>query len=186
MEQLHESKLIHNLNHKDAVMFIYKKTIFADHDGTACDNSNSLTNIMTLSTTHVNINDKEWRTLFIRISKVINVLLCLNNNLYDFPFRVMICNKFLHRVLINIERFDFMTYYLEYIHQKISISKDKYIELISNILLKSEKIKRIRSGSITEQEKNDIIFNKISTGSYEFKDKFDSLSTSDFVNWLYK
>ena len=186
LEQVHESKLIHNLNHKDAVMFIYKKAIFDVHDGTSFENSNSLNNIMTLSTNHVNINDKEWRTLFIRISKLINVLLCWNNNLYDFSFRVMICNKYLHGTLINIERFDFMTYYLEYIHQKFPIDRDKYLELLSNILTKSEIIKRIRSGSITDQEKNDIVFNKLSLGNSEFKHKFNTLSTSDFVTWLYK
>lgn len=186
LEQVHDSNLIHNLNHKDAVMFIYKKAIFDIHDGITDDKSNSLTNIMTLSTNHVNINDKEWRTLFIRISKVINVLLCWNNNSYDLSFRIMVCNTFLHDFLRNIERFDFMTYYLEYIHQKFTIDKDKYIDLLRNILSKREKTKRIRSGSITDQEKNDIVFNKISIGSYEFKHKFDNLSTSDFVTWLYK
>lgn len=186
IEQVNESKLIHNLNHKDAVMFIYKKAIFDTYDGTTHEKSNSLTNIMTLSSNPVNINDKEWRTLFIRISKCINALLCWNNCLYDFSFRITICNNFLHDFLLNIERFDFITYYLEFTHQKFSISNAKYIDLLTNILSKSEKSKRIRSGSITDQEKNEVVFDKLSIGNDEFKKKWNTLSTSDFVTWLYQ
>ena len=186
LEQISESKLIHNLNHKDAVMFIYKKVIFDTYDGTTPEKSNSLTNIMTLSSNPVNINDKEWRTLFIRISKCINALLCWNNYLYDFSFRITICTNFLHGFLFNIERFDFITYYLEFMHQKVSITPIKYVDLLTNILSKSEKSKRIRSGSITEQEKNEVVFEKLSICSDEFKKKWDTLSTSEFVAWLYK
>lgn len=185
IEQVSESKLIHNLNHKDAVMFIYKKAIFETYDGTTQDKSNSLTNIMTLSSNPVNINDKEWRTLFIRISKCVNALLCWNNYLYDFSFRITICKKFLHAFLFNIERFDFITYYLEFMHQKFSIDTIKYIELLTSILSKSEKSKRIRSGSITDQDKNEVVFEKLSIGNHEFKKKFDTLSTNEFVEWLY-
>ena len=51
------------------------------------------------------------------------------------------------------------------------------------MLSKSEKKKRIRSGSITEQEKNEIVFKKI--GNSMFKHKFNTLSTDEFVSWLY-
>jgi hypothetical protein len=186
LEQISESKLIHTLNHKDAVMFIYKKAIFETYDGTSQDKSNSLTNIMTLSSNPVNINDKEWRTLFIRISKCVNALLCWNNYLYDFSFRITICKRFLNDFLMDIERFDFITYYIEFMHQKFPISTPKYVELLSTILSKSEKSKRIRSGSITEQEKNEIVFEKLSIGGDELKKKWNTLSTSEFVAWLYK
>ena len=184
LEQINESHLVHTLNHKDAVMFVYKKAIFDVHDGSEDIQSNSLANIMSLSCNSINISDKEWRTLFIRISKFINACLCWNNYLYDFSFRIQLCEQFLEPFLLNIERLDFTTYYLEYLHQNFPIEQDKYIELLTNMLLKSEKTKRIRSGSITEQEKNETVFQKISSNN-EFKCKFEKLTTEQFVSWLY-
>jgi hypothetical protein len=87
--------------------------------------------------------------------------------------------------LLNIERLDFTTYYLEYIHQHFPVTQEKYIDFLSKMLSKSEKNKRIRSGSITEQEKNEVVFKKISVGNTIFKQKFDTLSTDEFINWLY-
>lgn len=184
LKQINESHLVHTLNHKDAVLFVYKKAIFDVHDGTDIK-SNSLTNIMTLSCNSVNINDKEWRTLFIRMSKFINSLLCWKNYLYDFSYRIQLCEHFLEKFLLNIERLDFTTYYLEYIHQNFPVNQEKYIELLTYMLVKSEKTKRIRSGSITEQEKNEIVFQKIYFDTEHFKNKFESLTTEQFVTWLY-
>ena len=184
LEQINESHLVHTLNHKDAVLFVYKKAIFDVHDGSEDIQSNSLANIMSLSCNSINISDKEWRTLFIRISKIINAFLCWNNYLYDFSFRIQLCEQFLESFLLNIERLDFTTYYLEYLHQIFPIGQDKYVELLTIMLLKSEKTKRIRSGSITEQEKNETVFQKISSNN-EFKYKFENLTTEQFVTWLY-
>lgn len=185
IEQINESYLVHTLNHKDALLFVYKKSIFDVHDGNESNKSTSLTNIMSLSCDSVNISDKEWRTLFIRISKFINSFLCWNNYLYDFPFRIELCEQFLEKYLLNIERLDFTTYYLEYIHQNFPVKQDKYIELLTHMLSKSEKTKRIRSGSITEQDKNEVVFQKLSFGNQEFIRKLNTLNTERFVTWLY-
>ena len=185
IEQIQESQLINSLNHKDAITFVYKKAIFSLHDGIEREKSSTLTNILSLADDSIVINDKEWRMLFIRISKFTNSLLCWNNYMYDFTFRIHLCEKFLDKYLLHIERLDFTTYYLEYIHQKLSMSSDKYIELLGSMLHKSEKSKRIRSGSITEQEKNEIVFSKLSIGNAKFKDKFNNCTTDEFVTWLY-
>tara|TARA_B110000285_G_scaffold235423_1_gene317046 strand:- start:7764 stop:8567 length:804 start_codon:yes stop_codon:yes gene_type:complete len=185
LEQINQSHLVHTLNHKDAILFVYKKAIFEVHDGNESNKSNSLENIMTLSCNSVNISDKEWRTLFIRISKFIQVFLCWNSHLYNFSFRIQLCERFLEQYLINIERLDFTTYYLEYIHQNFPISTEQYMELLTCMISKIEKTKRIRSGSITEQEKNEIVFEKISFNNQDFKHKFNSLTTEHFVTWLY-
>lgn len=185
VEQVNTSNFMNNLNHKDAIMFVYKKAIFDIHDGNENEKTNTIINIITSSSEQVNINDKEWRTLFIRISKFINIVLCWNNYLYDFNFRVKICGLFLKDYLMNIERLDFTTYYLSYIHQHFPIENEKYIDLLNKMLLKSIKTKRIRSGSMTDTEKNDIVFDKLSIGSDNFKEKFDTLTTDDFISWLY-
>jgi len=185
IEQVNQSHIVNGLNHKDAIMFVYKKAIFDIHDGNESEKTNALMNIMSHSSEQVNINDKEWRTLFIRMSKCINTVLCWNNSLYDFKFRLEISDRFFKMYLLNIERLDFTMYYLEYIHQNFPISEEKYIEVLSKMLSKSEKNKRIRSGSITDQEKNEVVFNKISVGNSIFKQKLNTLSTNEFINWLY-
>ena len=88
--------------------------------------------------------------------------------------------------LLNIERLDFTTYYLSYIHQNFPVEREKYIELLSKMLSKSVKTKRIRSGSMTETEKNDIVFDKLSIGNTNFKTKFNTLTTDEFIIWLYE
>lgn len=186
IEQVNTSHITNGLNHKDAVLFVYKKAIFDIHDGNENEKTNTLINIMSNSSEQININDKEWRTLFLRMSKFINTVLCWNNYLYDFIFRIEICERFLERYLINIERLDFTTYYLEYMHQNFPISQDKYIDLLNKMLSKSEKTKRVRSGSMTEKEKNDIVFDKIAVGSKTFKTQFDTLTTEEFIGWLYE
>lgn len=186
IEQVNTSYFSSNLNHKDAVMFVYKKAIFDIHDGNESEKTNVLINVITSSSEQININDKEWRTLFIRISKFINAILCWNNYIFDFKFRVEICERFLKDYLLNIERLDFTTYYLSYIHQHFPIEREKYIELLSKMLNKSIKTKRIRSGSMTETEKNDIVFDKLSIGNHNFKIKFDTLTIDEFILWLYE
>ena len=54
------------------------------------------------------------------------------------------------------------------------------------MLSKSVKTKRIRSGSMTETEKNDIVFDKLSIGNTNFKTKFNTLTTDEFIIWLYE
>ena len=186
VEQVNTSHFANNLNHKDAIMFVYKKAIFDVHDGNESEKTNTLINIMTSSSEQININYKEWRTLFIRMSKFINAVLCWNNYLYDFNFRVEICDRFLKDYLLNIERLDFTTYYLSYMHQNFPIEQKQYIELLSKMLTRSIKTKRIRSGSMTDTEKNNIVFGKISIGNSNFKKKFDTLTIDEFVVWLYE
>jgi hypothetical protein len=185
IEQIVNSGLTNKLNHLDAVMFVYKKSIFEFHDGIN-DNSHTLSNIMTLTNESVNINDKEWKKLFMRISKFLNVLFNWNNNKFDFNFRIQLSKLFLQEYLLNIERLDFITFYLEYIQENFVTYPEKYIDLLKNMLIKNDKTKRIRSGSITEQEKNDVVIEKVTTSSNMFKDYYENKTMKEFVRWLYK
>jgi hypothetical protein len=71
-------------------------------------------------------------------------------------------------------------------HQNFPIEQKQYIDLLSKMLTRSIKTKRIRSGSMTDTEKNNIVFDKISIGNSNFKKKFDTLTIDEFVVWLYE
>ena len=121
-----------------------------------------------------------------RISKFLNVLFNWNNNKFDFNFRIQLSKLFLQEYLLNIERLDFITFYLEYIQENFVTYPEKYIYLLKNMLIKNDKTKRIRSGSITEQEKNDVVIEKVTTSSNMFKDYYENKTMKEFVRWLYK
>lgn len=185
IEQIQLSNLTHNLNNTDAVLFVYKKTIFNMHDGEESDTSSTITNILTLSDDSLNINNKEWRIMYSRILNVVNLLFYWNNAEYTFQERKTICQELLPRYLHSIDKLDFATVYLDYIQDNFEPKYVTYIEILNVMITKSEKMRRIRSGSVTEQEKNEQLLNKFSFNRDIFNEKYNSGNIEDLVKWLY-
>jgi hypothetical protein len=46
-------------------------------------------------------------------------------------------------------------------------------------------MRRVRSGSVTEQDKNEQILNKFSMHRETLKEKYEAGDMVDLVNWLY-
>jgi hypothetical protein len=73
--------------------------------------------------------------------------------------------------------------YLDYIQKHYELDFEKYKELLDVVIEKTEKIRRNRSSSITEDEKTDWFLIKI----YKERDIFESKlqhSVRDLVTWL--
>lgn len=73
--------------------------------------------------------------------------------------------------------------YLDYIQKHYELDFEKYTELLDVVIEKTEKIRRNRSSSITEDEKTDWFLIKI----YKERDIFESKlqhSVRDLVTWL--
>jgi len=185
IEQVHKSNLTHSLNNTDAVLFVYKKTIFDIHDGDNNDPTNTMSNILTLMDEPININDKEWRNMYLRISKIINVLFYWNNASYTFQDRKRICDEFMLRYLYAIDKLDFAVVYLDNIQCNFEPNIKEYIELLTSMICKTEKMRRVRSGSVTEQEKNEQLLSKFSVSRDILKEKYLSGNMTELVNWLY-
>lgn len=185
IEQIKRSNLTHNLNNADAVLFVYKKTIFNIHDGEEPTTSNMMTNILTLSDDSLDINNKEWRTMYSRILNVVNVLFYWNNADFTFQERQNICDDLLIRYLHSIDKLDFATIYLEHIQQNFEPKYLIYHNILTIMITKTEKMRRIRSGSVTEQEKNEQLLNKFSFNRDIFNEKYNSGNIEDLVKWLY-
>jgi len=185
IEQIHKSNLSQSLNHIDAIMFVYKKTIFDMHDGEGNQSSNTMNNIMTLNDETLTINEKEWRQMFLKISKLTNTLFHWQNTDYEFLDRMEICNLYLARFLQHIERMDMTNSYLEFIQQKIEINFETYENLLKEILEKKEKKKRTYSDLLPEPEKNECFLMKFYVDEPAFREKFEGGNMKDFVKWLY-
>lgn len=144
-----------------------------------------MTNILTLSDDSLDINNKEWRIMYSRILNVVNILFYWNNEDYTFQERKNICDELLPRYLHSIDKLDFATVYLEHIQQHFKPNYLLYHKLLTTMITKTEKMRRIRSGSVTEQEKNEQLLNKFSFHRDIFNEKYNSGNIEDLVKWLY-
>lgn len=185
IEQIHKTNLTHSLNNTDAVLFVYKKTIFDLHDGEDKDTSSTMTNILTLMDESIHINDKEWCNMYLRISHVINTLFYWNNASYTFENRKTICDTMLLRYLYVIDKLDFATVYLDNIQCNFQPDFNTYLNLLDAMIAKTEKMRRIRSGSVTEQDKNEQLLTKFSVSRDILKEKYNDGNMIELVSWLY-
>jgi hypothetical protein len=178
MEQIYKSNLSQNLNHIDAVLFVYKKTIFDIHNG---DESNKLTNIMTLNNSTISFDEREWRNNFLIISKLVNILFDWNNIYLDFHDRKDICDKYLGRFLLKFDYMDIAISYLEFMQQKIVLDYVKYERLIRAILEKNEKKRKPYQLS----DKNEVFLIKFYVEEPIFREKLEGEDMNELINWLY-
>jgi len=73
--------------------------------------------------------------------------------------------------------------YLDYIQKHYDLDFDRYTELLGAMIEKTEKIRRYRSNSITEEDKTDWFLIKIYKERDIFEDKLQN-SINDLVTWL--
>jgi signal recognition particle GTPase len=59
------------------------------------------------------------------------------------------------------------------------------MNLLNIMITKSEKMRRVRSGSVTDQEKNERLLNKFSANRDLLKEKYETGNMVELVNWLY-
>lgn len=182
MEQVFKSDLFQNLNHLDAVLFVYKKTIFDIYDGEPSDSVNSIRNIMSLTDEVVPHEEFEIRILFHNLSKFTKILFFWDNINITFENRVKICDEYLHRFLNRNDTIENIQSYLEIIQQKISMNYDKYFDLLKEILAFVEKTKKI---TIKNTDKDEWILMKFYVEEKSFFEKFNNDTTKDLVKWIF-
>ena len=183
MEQVFKSDLFHNLNHLDAVMFVYKKTIFDIYDGEPNDSVNSIRNIMSLTDEVVSHEEFEIRDLFHNISKFTKILFFWDNINITFENRVKICDEYFHRFLCRSDAIENVQSHLEIIQQKISMNYEKYFDLLKEVLSLIEKTKKI---AIKECDRDEWVLMKFYVEEKILFEKFNNdTTTKDLVKWLF-
>jgi hypothetical protein len=181
MEQIHKANLSLNLNHIDAILFVYKKSIFDMYDEENYGSSNSITNIMTLNYDVINIDEKDLKPLFETITKTTNVLFYWENSKITFEDRIRISNEYLPLFLNKLDKIETVIEYLKIIQQKIEMGFTIYEKLLNAILKMKEK-KNSRSTMTTTP--NDICLLKFYVEEDIFKEKFEKGDMKEFVKWL--
>jgi adenylate kinase family enzyme len=185
MNQIQQSNLSQRLNHIDAVLFVYKKTIF---DLSNNDN-NTMTNIMTLNNHSIVIDEDECRALFLKISKIMNVIFHFSNTNITFYNRKIICDVYLERFLWHAQNMDISISYLDIIQQKIELQFEIYEELLKEIIEKYERqrknTKKIMNKHLTASEQNEHVLMKFYVEEPIFNEKFHEGNMKEFVQWLY-
>jgi hypothetical protein len=183
IEQIYRTNLSQNLNHMDIILFVYKKTIYDTYDGDDNNNSHTLSNIMTLTNETLIIDEKEWRELLLKITKMINILFQWENKKIDFHERQSISTNYLHRFLNKIDVVDNSLQYLEVIQEKMEMEFDTYDNLLIELIKTLESTKTRLS--ITGLGRNESILTKFYIEESIFRDKFENGNMKEFVKWLY-
>uniref|UniRef100_A0A6C0JGX7 Uncharacterized protein n=1 Tax=viral metagenome TaxID=1070528 RepID=A0A6C0JGX7_9ZZZZ len=180
MEQINSSNLCQNLNHMDAVLFVYRKTIFDLYDGEPEDSYNTMTNIIVSNEESILMDDVECRAFFTNISKFVNTLFYWENESLTFSERKELCATFLLPFLQQVNILDKTTRYLDFIQKKEKLLIGLYTKLLKEILESIGKRKKTRSNDFDTSDYLQKCFVEFDL----FHEKLTSGNMSDLVNWL--
>jgi hypothetical protein len=175
MEQISAADLLSTLNHTDAVMFVYKKTVCE-----LCDKDTSAQNILSVFSDDdaINISDSEIRGIMNNIYQFINILFFWDNDAFTFENRFYL-SQFLDKYAADFESVKNQLPYLEMLQNKTEMSFEKYEEILKEL---GKLIKKRKSAS--EVSKNDLLLMKFYGEAETFQNKFHDSSTKDLVKWL--
>jgi hypothetical protein len=180
MEQIHSSNLQQNLNQMDAILFVYKKTIFDLYDGENEDTFGTMTNIIASNGEIMNIDDEILQSLMKNISKIMNILFYWENNDITFYERKEICN-YLDLFMKKCFSITQIINFLEILQKKITIKHSEYILLLKELIdLNDKKIKKTCDNDI-----NEWTLNKFYIQRNEFEDKINENNIKGLVKWVF-
>ena len=176
-----------SLNQIDAILFVYKKTIFDLYDGE--NNSfNTMTNIMTLNEEPLDQNDNiDWTVFLTTILKSLNIILFWSNSQINNNDRIEICKLYTLTWLKQTDNIDITNSYLEIIQQKLLVNGEPqlYMQLLKEITDKMlSKPKQSKSKILADNEKNELYLMKFYIDETTLHAKFNE-NMKEFVNWLY-
>jgi hypothetical protein len=178
MEQIYSSNLSQNLNQKDALLFVYKKTIFDLFNGESEDSYGTITNIMTLNHENLNIDEPVLRKMMSNILKTMNGLMYWDNNIYSFSERQEICNIYLDKIIRIVD--NRMLSFLEAV-QKQSLSYLDYSNLLKNTLEFYDKKRKFLP--LDDNQLCDWKLDRFYIHSDEFNEKIKSGNMKELVEY---
>jgi len=182
MEQVYLSNLHENLNQMDAILFVYKKTIFDLYNGENEDTFGTMTNIITSNGEIIIIDDDNLQMILKKISKIINVLFNWENTNISFHDRKELCNQYLDIFIKKSFKNNQIMSFLEIIQKKISMKHADYSILLKEICELNEKKRK----SICDSELNDWCLNKFYIQKYELEEKLYDKNIKNLVKWVFE
>jgi len=173
MQQIKEADLLSSLNHADAIVFVYKKTICE-----VCDKTNSRRTYSDFDNDSIMIDDNELRNIMAKMFLFVNTLFFWNNESFTFENRLKLA-QMIYKQEFLYDKSVMMSSYLEVIQNKPEISFEKY----EDIILELSKIVSKKKNCI-EINKNELILLKVHRDTETFLSKFKDSTTKDLVKWL--
>ena len=140
IEQIHNSNLIHSLDHNDAIIFVYKKTIFELYNKTE-NSETGLTNSMYLLQQNSKDNNGNITS---QITKVCHEFMYWENN-YTIDERKFICEYYLPKILSNNKHLNWYIENIQLLKNKFSFQYNDYISLIDEMLKITRSQKKINN-----------------------------------------
>ncbi len=182
MEQIHQTNLQHSLNQTDAVLFIYKKTIFELQEDGENKTFDTITNIMTFEEEISNFNNKEYLLWLNKISKLINVFFYWDNSYITYTERMSLCRSLLKKYMYDVEKLDMAVQYIELIQEKMVVDFDCYFDLLNEIYnyYIQNKIE------IEEEAKNEYILFKFHIHKSIVQENIKNKNIKYLVKWLHE
>jgi hypothetical protein len=178
MEQIYSSNLHQNLNQMDAMLFVYKKTIFDLYDGENEDTFGTMTNIIASNGEIMNIDDDNIQNILKKISKIMNTLFYWENTEFTFYERKELCNylDFFMKKCFSLPQ---IVQFLEILQKKITMKYPEYLLLLKELFdLNEKKMKKIC-------DIDDWTLNKFYIQKNDFEDKINENNIKGLVKWCF-
>ena len=173
MQQIKEADLLSSLNHADAIVFVYKKTICE-----VCDKTNSRRTYSDFDDDSITIEENEIRKITTQMFLFVNTLFFWDNDSFTFENRFKLA-QMIYKHEFLYDKSMAMSSYLEVIQNKPEITFEKY----EDIILELSKIVSKKKNCL-EINKNELILLKVHRDAETFLSIFKDSTTKDLVKWL--
>ena len=180
-EQIYNRELSFNINHNDAILFIYKKTIFDFDNIDSKQGNDKVVNMFSLKESNeVMTSIEKCISHLQQLHVFINQLVQWKHNGLTTNNRIYICKEYLQNLLKNVGFIEMITSHLEYICNDRKLSFSKYCIFLD------ETVDLLHSKTCNHKlNKNDIIIKKYYTDSAYIQEKIDNNQLKELVLWLY-
>ena len=182
MEQIHHSNLQNTLNQTDAVLFIYKKTIFElqkDGDNKTFD---TITNIMTFEEEISKLNTKEYVIWLSELSNLINIFFYWDNSYMTFDERMSLSKNLLKKYMYNIDKLELAIDYIHLIQEKVYMDYSGYFDLLNEIYEYHIRHKV----TIEEHKKNEVLLLKFHIHKSVIQENIKNKNIKYLIKWLHE
>jgi hypothetical protein len=180
-EQIYNHELTFNINHNDAILFIYRKTIFDFDNIDSKQGNDKVVNMFSLKESNeVMPNIENCISHLQQLHIFVNQLVQWKHTEITTINRTHVCKHYLQKLLKNTDFIEIITCHLEYICNNRSLSFSNYCNILD------ETANLLDSKTYTNEiNKNDIIIMKYYTGSAYIQEKIDKNQMKELVLWLY-
>ena len=197
MEQIYRANLLYNVNHADAIVFVYKKTIFELYENnnttTVELGGRSIFSNIIESNKGINnvflINNNDFKSLFLLLTKTANLLLCWKDTFSgeeaisevptsSFKTRINFCQHFLENYMKNIEKIGWKIDCLEILFQRLHWDHKLWKIFLEELLLDVTKRNKKKS------DENLVVFLlSFNMEKYALQEKLNNGDVLSILKW---